>query len=56
MAQDETPKDPLSPEARPPVDGATASDVGTRKPGDTDDIGNTDAMRAKTGGLAGTSR
>lgn len=34
----------------------TSSDVGTRAPGDTSDIGGTADMTASTGGLAGTSR
>ncbi|WP_267351028.1 hypothetical protein [Sphingomonas sp. GM_Shp_2] len=56
MAQDEQGQHPLTPQPLTPEEGATASDVGARKPGDTDDIGGTDAMRAETGGLAGTSR
>lgn len=35
---------------------ASASAVGHRELGDTDDIGGTDRMEASTGGLAGTSR
>jgi hypothetical protein len=35
---------------------AGASTVGTRTPGDADDVGSTDAMEGATGGLAGTSR
>ena len=42
--------------APPAGAGAASSKTGERAPGDTDDIGSTDAMGASSGDLAGTSR
>lgn len=56
---DQPDMDPAAPEPDTIADGglfASASAVGHREPGDTDDIGGTDRMNASTGGLAGTSR
>ena len=53
------PEGPIEPEPsddNTPTAPAASSAVGHRDPGDTTDIGGTDAMTAETGGLAGTSR
>ena len=47
---------PGGPGVANPIGFGSASRVGDREPGDTDDIGATDQMTASTGGLAGTSR
>lgn len=39
-----------------PLATPAPSRVGSREPGDTDDVGGTDGMDASTGGMAGTSR
>lgn len=56
---DQPDMDPAAPEPGAVANNgqrASASAVGHREPGDTDDIGGTDRMEASTGGLAGTSR